>query len=274
MVPRVDLVLEYKGGGFFVEKFNYALQEQQGNKESEEFITRRIVIKIGSSTITDGTEDLDIAFIENISQQVGLLFRKGVEILIVTSGAVASGKKGLKSVDTILDKQVAALYGQPELISEWRRALNNNGVKKVGQLLVTDNDLGDIKDVTIKALSYGVVVANANDPVSNYEMKKYLISQDNDRLAGHIAKTIDADTLLLLTDVEGVLDKDGKTIKTFNSNEEVVIFSSSTGLGTGGISSKIEVAQKFSGRAIIVNGRTKDVLLKVSRGEKIGTQFH
>lgn len=240
--------------------------------EEERFVTRRMVIKIGSSTITGNTENLDANFMENIASQVSLLFNQGIEVIIVTSGAVASGKKGLESVDTVLDKQVAALFGQPELISSWKEALNNNGVKKVGQLLVTDTDLKSVKPLLSKALYYGVVVVNANDPVNDYEMKQFLVSADNDRLAGFIAKVISADTLLLLTDVDGVLDKDGKTIETFNSNEEITIFSASTSLGTGGIFSKIQEAQEFTGRAIIANGRTNDVVLKVARGKKVGTE--
>jgi len=244
------------------------------NKESEKFISRRMVVKIGSSTITGGGENLDIKFIENISQQAGFLFNNGVEILIVSSGAVKSGKKGLGSLNTALDEQVAALFGQPDVISEWRKALNKSGVKKVGQLLIVEADLKSIKPLLDKALHYGVVVANGNDSVNDYEIKMLLVSADNDRLAGFSAKAIDADTLLLLTDTDGVLDKSGKTIDTFRKGEEVVIFPSSKTISIGGISSKIQVAQEFQGRAIIANGRAKNVLLKVAQGKRVGTQFN
>lgn len=253
---------------------NYQEREIIFHPEQEKFVTRRMVVKIGSSTVTGGTDTLDEIFMENIARQASLLFHSGVAVVIVTSGAVASGKKGLESVDTVLDKQVAALYGQPELISKWRETLNNNGVKKVGQLLVKDDDLKSMKPLLDKVLHYGVVVVNANDPVNDYEMKQFLVSADNDRLAGFIAEAINADTLLLLTDVDGVLNRDGKAIETFNSKEEVTIFSASTNLGTGGLSSKIKVAQDFTGRAVIANGKAEDVLLKVARGEKVGTQFH
>ncbi|MBI2028076.1 MAG: hypothetical protein HYT07_00570 [Candidatus Levybacteria bacterium] len=252
---------------------NHQEREIGFHLEQERFVTRRMVVKIGSSTITGNTENLDVNFMENIARQVSLLFNQGIEVMIVTSGAVISGKRGLGRVDTVLDKQVAALYGQPELISEWRKTLNNNGVKKVGQLLVTDIDLRNVKTILSKSLHFGVVVVNANDPVNNYEMKQFLVSADNDRLAGFIAKEIDADTLLLLTDVDGVLDKSGKVINNFSTKEEIVIFSASS-LGTGGMSSKIQVAQEFIGRAIIANGRSENVLLKVARGEEVGTQFH
>jgi|WetSurMetagenome_2_1015567.scaffolds.fasta_scaffold02934_2 glutamate 5-kinase len=242
--------------------------------EQEKFVTRRMVVKIGSSTITGGSETLDKKFIESISQQVGALFNRGVEVLIVSSGAVASGKRDLGNVNSVIDKQVAALYGQPELISEWRKALNNNGVDKIGQLLVKDTDLKNIKPLLDKALRYGVVIVNANDPVNDYEMKQFLVSADNDKLAGFLAKSIDADTLLLLTDKDGVLDRNGKTVETFDSKTEIVIFDESKDVANGGIASKIQVAQEFAGRSIIANGRSSNIVLKVARGEKIGTRFH
>ena len=248
--------------------------KHRSDKESEKFISRRMVVKIGSSTITGGGEALDEKFLANISKQAERLFNKGVEVLIVSSGAVESGKKGLGSLNTVLDEQVAALFGQPEVISGWRKALNKKGVKKAGQLLLAETDLNSIKPLLDKALRYGVVIVNANDPVNDYEIKKFLVSADNDRLAGFLAKEIGADTLLLLTDVNGVLDKNGKTIDAFKTGEEVVIFSSSKVVFTGGISSKIQVAQEFPGRAIIASGRTDSVLLKVAQGKKVGTQFN
>ena len=253
---------------------NYERRENIFHPEKVRFVTQRMVVKIGSSTVTGGSDVLDVNFMENIAGQVGKLFKSGVKVIIVTSGAVAAGKKGLGETNSILDKQVAALYGQSELISEWKQVLNNKGVEKVGQLLVTDNDLGNIDKVINRSLSFGVVVVNANDPVNDYEMKQFLVSKDNDRLAGFIAKSIGADTLLLLTDVDGVLDKDGKVMDSFNSTQEVMIFSASTSFGTGGMSSKVQIAQEFTGRAVIANGRAEDVELKVARGQKIGTQFH
>lgn len=244
------------------------------NKESEKFTSRRMVVKIGSSTITGGGEALDGKFLANISQQAERLFSKGVEVLIVSSGAVESGKKDLGSLDTVLDRQVAALFGQPEVISEWRKALNKSGVKKVGQLLLTETDLKSIKPLLDKALRHGVVVVNANDPINDYEMKSFLVSADNDKLAGFLAREIGADTLLLLTDADGVLNKSGETIDTFKTGEEVVIFSSSKTTYAGGILSKIQVAQEFQGRAIIANGRTGNVLLKAAQGKRVGTQFN
>ncbi|MDP2649834.1 MAG: hypothetical protein Q8P10_03235 [bacterium] len=268
MVPRVNLVLEYKGGGFFVEKFNYALQEQGRTKEQEKFISRIMVVKIGSSTITGGTENLDVNFVGDIARQARTLRSDGVQLVIVTSGAVASGKKELASTES-------SIFGQTNLVWTWINALIANGIKleDIGYLLLTDNHLGDDLGVILKkTLRYGVLIINGEDAVNG--ITKSIICKDNDKLAGFLGKLIDADTLLLLTDKDGVLDKDGKTIETFDSKTEVVIFDESKKISNGGIGSKIQVAQEFMGRAIIANGRADDVVLKVARGEKVGTQFH
>lgn len=236
--------------------------------EQERFVARRMVVKIGSSTITGNTENLDVNFMENIARQVSLLSNQGVEVIIVTSGAVASGKKGLKSVDNV----TASVFGQTKLMTTWYEALKRNGVKEVGHLLLTDNHLVDgIGTILRDALRCGVLVVNGQDAVN--DLSRSEICKDNDRLAGFIAESIDADTLLLLTDKDGVLDKDKNTIELFDSKTEIVVFDESKDIANGGIASKIQVALGFSGRAIIANGRTNDVVLKTGRDEMIGTRF-
>lgn len=249
-----------------MEKFNYALHEQQRSRESEKFITRRMVIKIGSSTITGGTDTLDVNFMENIARQISVLVSQGVEVMIVTSGAVASGKKELIAA-------AASMFGQTKLMGGWADALKASGVGKedIGHLLLTDNHLVDgIGDVLRDALRCGIVIVNGQDAVN--DLSDSIICKDNDRLAGTLVKLVGADTLLLLTDKDGVLDKDGKTIETFDSTTEIVIFSEHKGVSNGGIASKIRVAREFAGRVIIANGRSNDVILKVAQGKKVGTE--
>lgn len=251
-----------------MEKFDYVLREQQGQEESEKFITRRMVIKIGSSAITGGTDTLDVNFMENIARQASLLFHSGVEVIIVTSGAVASGKKGLTS-------ESSSIFGQTKLMKSWVEALMVNGVKEgdIGHLLLTDNHLVDgIGTILKEALRRGVLIVNGQDAVNDLSGSK--ICKDNDKLAGFLAESIGADTLLLLTDENGVLDKDRKTIEAFDTKTEIVIFDKAKNVSNGGIVSKIQVAKEFTGRAIIANGRTANVALKAARGEKVGTQFN
>jgi len=242
-----------------VEKFNYSLQDQQKNKEQEKFVTRRMVIKIGSSTITCGTENLDVIFMENITRQVSVLFHSGVEVMIVTSGAVASGgKKGSE-------------FGQTKLIMGWGETLKKHGVTEIASYLLTDNDLvGGIGERLKNKLKHGVSIINGQDAVNDLVGSK--ICKDNDKLAGFLAKSIGADTLLLLTDKDGVLDKDGKTIGILDPTAEVVIFDESKEVFNGGIDSKVRVAREFNGRAIIADGRMDNAILKVAQGKKVGTE--
>jgi len=123
-----------------------------------------------------------------------------------------------------------------------------------------------IGDILSGALQYGILIINGQDAVNDLSQSK--ICKDNDQLAGFLAKEIEADTLLLLTDKDGVLDKDGNTIETFDSKTEIVILDKSKEVYNGGIVSKIQVAQEFSGRAVIANGRTEDIILKVAQGKK------
>ncbi|OGH30705.1 MAG: hypothetical protein A3B41_04145 [Candidatus Levybacteria bacterium RIFCSPLOWO2_01_FULL_37_26] len=233
------------------------------NSEQEKFVTRRMVVKIGSSTITGNTESLDVNFMENIARQVSLLFHSGVEVMIVTSGAVASGKKGLDGEDNT----TVSIYGQTILITNWHEVLKKNGVKDVGHLLLTDNHLVDgIGDILSDALRCGVLVINGQDAVN--ELSKSKICKDNDQLAEFLAKSINADTLLLLTDKDGVLDENQKTIEVIDSNTKIGTLHESKEVYSGGIDSKIQVAIGFAGKAVIANGRTEDIILKVAQGKK------
>ena len=231
--------------------------------EEERFVTRRMVIKIGSSTITGNTENLDVNFMENIVRQATSLFHNGVEVIIVTSGAVASGKKGLTL-------EASSMFGQRNLITGWDKVFEKYGIE-IGPLLLTDNHLVEgLGKVLVDALKGGILIINGQDAVNNLSNSE--ICKDNDRLAGSLAKLVNADTLLLLTDKDGVLDKDRKTIEILNPTAEIVIFDESKKVFNGGIVSKIKVAREFSGRAIIADGKTEDVVLKVARGEKAGTE--
>lgn len=246
-------------------------------KEKEQFVTKRLIVKIGSSTITEDGDPLNRDFMDNIAVQVSELLRGGVEVAIVSSGAVACGRKILGDIGaTTLDNQVAAVYGQPALIAQWTIAFSKHGIN-VGQELLTDQNLKSSKLVLEKSLKRGVVIINANDAVNDEEMKQFAISADNDKLAGYVADLINADTLILLTDVDGVLDEGGKVMETIVSNENAeIVFRDKSAVGTGGMESKVEIAKEIanSGKiAFIANGKTPNVLLRIARGETLGTRI-
>ncbi len=186
------------------------------NKEQRKFIARRMVVKIGTTTITGGQSRPDSLFMKEVARQTTELLNDGVEVVIVSSGAVASGKKeGFERRD-IADKQVEAVFGQRKLMEQWSRAFEEHGIEDVGQQLYTDIDLHErtasARDVLTRALRRGVVIVNYNDGVSDEEMRKVERATDNDVLAQQVAALINADTLLFLTDTDGVLDENGATI--------------------------------------------------------------
>lgn len=246
------------------------------SKEKEQFVTRRLIVKIGSSTITKDGDPLNRDFMDNIAVQVSELFRRGVEVAIVSSGAVACGRKILGDIGTAtLDNQVAAVYGQPELIAQWKIAFSKYGVN-VGQELLTDYNLKNSKLVLENSLKRGVVIINANDAVNDEEMRQFAISADNDRLAGYVTNLVNADTLILLTDVEGVLDERGQLLDYVDRLEDIESVIQNSGTGIGGMWSKCVVAKQVARegqRSIIANGRTSNVILRIARGENLGTRF-
>lgn len=255
---------------------NTGAERQPGGVEQEHFVTRRIVVKIGSSTITeDATKEnpLNIDLIDDIARQCSQLYRSGIDVVIVSSGAVACGRH-LLSIDEndIRDKQVEAVYGQPTLIGTWVNAFRKYGVI-AGQALITENDLNEAKSVLQKALKSGVVIVNANDAVSTAEMEEFLVSADNDRLAGFVANTIEADTILILTDVEGVLDANRVLVKDGFLIDESILFHQDSSTGTGGMKSKVEVLKDLANRGIkgiITSAKHNNVVLEAARGNTEG----
>lgn len=249
------------------------MKKTSSKQKTEKFISKRMIVKIGSSSIAKNGNPLNGSLMRTIARQCAILYKSGVEISIVSSGAVAAGKKLLKSTnDDIIHDQVAAIYGQNHLMNKWDRVFKKYSIL-TGQVLLSENDLKNPNTPIMMGLKRGVQIINANDAVNNEEMKAYFLSADNDRLAGHIAQFINADTLLLLTDVDGVLDEKGQVIKEMRENKKVKLVGKSK-LGTGGMMSKVIVgfrAAKNNIRTVIANAYEKDVVLKVARGERFGT---
>lgn len=251
------------------------------NQEQRKFIARRMVVKIGTTTITGGQSRPDSLFMKEVARQTTELLNDGVEVVIVSSGAVASGKKeGFERRD-IADKQVEAVFGQRKLMEQWSRAFEEHGIEDVGQQLYTDIDLHErtasARDVLTRALRRGVVIVNYNDGVSDEEMRKVERATDNDVLAQQVAALINADTLLFLTDTDGVLDENGATISSVDRLEDIQdLIRTGEGSGTGGPWSKwvqAKSAARDGRRAFISHGRGEDTILKIASGRHVGTRF-
>lgn len=251
--------------------------EQRNNEqaEAEKFLSRRIIVKVGSNVLTEGAtkeEPLNLATIDDVARQCSELFRSGVEVYLVSSGSVASGRNLLdKNDDDIKDKQVEAVYGQPQLMFAWIGAFKKYGVN-CGQILLTENDLPNAAEIIRRSAKEGVVIINENDAVSDEEMKQFVISADNDRLAAFVASRVEAETLVLLTDVQGILDKEGKLIES-GDDVDVAFLNDNGGKGRGGMFSKAYVAKlsQHSGmNAFIGSAKVRDIILRIAREDVRG----
>lgn len=250
---------------------------------------RRVVVKIGSGVLTHHQEIIAEDVIESLVDEMSSLIDSGKEVIIVTSGSVAAGtrKLGLKrSPKSIPEKQAAAAAGQSTLIRYYEKAFEKRE-HKVAQILLTSDGLSDrvrylnARNTITTLLHYGVVpVINENDTVVVDEIK----FGDNDNLSAMVLGLSDADLLIILTDTEGLYNKDPrkfddasliKTVKNIDSEVEAVAGGTS-GVGTGGMVTKVEAAKRvtaFGAATVIAHGERKNVLLDVLRGDDVGTFF-
>lgn len=250
---------------------------------------KRIVLKFGTSSITNNTRTLYRPNIIEFVRQVALLHREGVDLAIVSSGAVAAGRELLNHPSLPKDlpaKQMFASVGQSRLIHLWAEMLSYYDIF-VGQLLLTRGDLIsrksylNIRDTLTSLISRRVIpIINENDSVATEEMRL----GDNDNLSARIANLMGAELLLLLTDQEGLFDKnpasasDAKLIGVVdNIDDSVFSLARGTGaLGTGGMATKIEAAQiavQSGIPTVIAKFSERDVILRIAAGEAIGTLF-
>jgi glutamate 5-kinase len=253
------------------------------------YSARRVVVKVGSNVLTED-HGLNLKAIRSISRQICRLIDGGIEIVLVSSGAMASGikKVGLdKRPDEIPKRQAIAAVGQAGLIMEYEKAFARSH-RKVAQILLTGDDLNNRKrylnarNTLCTLLSWQVVpIINENDTVMIEEIQ----FGDNDNLAAMITLLMDADILVNLTDIDGLYTKDPRT----NSDADFIPLVSTIGedikkiagdipgaLGTGGMLSKINAAKKVTAAGIpmvIANGGRSDVLKKLFSGKDVGTFF-
>jgi len=258
---------------------------------SQSFIknARRVVVKIGSGVLTLD-HGLNTDLIETISQQISCLWDNGTEVILISSGAIASGVKKIgfkKRPEGIPARQAAAALGQAGLILAYDKAFSKYD-RKVAQILLTKDDLSNRKrylnarNTITKLLSWGVIpVINENDTVAIEEIKL----GDNDNLAAMITLLMDADILINLTDIDGLYDKDPR------QNSDACLISEVTeitdkmekaacgipgNLGTGGMLSKLKAAKKLSQAhipMIIAKGLKPEILNDLCAGRAQCTYF-
>lgn len=236
--------------------------------------SRRIVIKVGSKALA-GDGELQQKFAQELSGLAGP--KRG--FVLVTSGAIAFGmsRLGYRSRPKETGKlQAAAAAGQSVLMRRWDEAFSAVGLT-VAQVLLTHDDLADrervnnARDAFAELLEAGAIpVVNENDTVSTAEIRL-----DNDQLAAMVAPLVSADLLVLLTDVEGVLDKHGKRIALMNDDAELgTVVQQGERLGSGGIHSKLDAAYKacHSGASVVIAQASRPQVIKdILAGADVGT---
>jgi glutamate 5-kinase len=252
---------------------------------------KRIVVKIGTNTLTKNG-GIDAAYVRQMAAQISSVLKTGRQIVIVTSGAIGMGAGQLALAGEVKEtkmRQACAAIGQPLLMAEYRKSFLRYGVT-VAQVLLTADVLNNRKTYlnlrnsieTLLKLSV-VPILNENDSVSTEEIGSAF--GDNDRLSALVASKIDADLLIMLTDIDALYDKDprkfadAKPIRAvFEITEEIVRTAGGKGsrFSTGGMKTKIEAAKIASNagcRMVLANGRLKDVIGRIIAGEEIGTLF-
>lgn len=249
----------------------------------------RIVIKIGSGVITDNG-GLNVALIESVCEDVVRLYDKGYEVVIVSSGAVAAGKGDLGITgrpETIPLQQAAAAIGQSRLMRTYKDAFRKHG-KTVGQILLTRDDLANrrrflnARNTLMTLLEHGIIaVVNENDSVVVDEIR----FGDNDNLSAMTTNLAEASLLVIMSDVDGLFDCNPHTndkaqlislVERVDEKIEQMAGETITTIGTGGMASKVKAAKRatlYGVGVAVINGRTKNALLRLLDGEEIGTYF-
>ena len=249
---------------------------------------RRIVVKVGSSLVTNEGRGLDADAIGHWCEQLAALVKDGREVIMVSSGAIAEGMKRLKWATRpkgIHELQAAAAVGQMGLAQVYETKLRENGIGSA-QVLLTHADLADrerylnARSTLLTLLSLGVVpVINENDTVVNDEIK----FGDNDTLGALVANLVEADALIILTDQKGLYTADPRkdpaaqfvhTGKAGDPALEAMAGGAGSSIGSGGMITKILAARRAAGSGastVIAWGREPQALIRLTQGEAIGT---
>ncbi len=251
---------------------------------------KRIVVKVGSSTLTHASGRLNLRRIEALAKTLSDLKNAGKEIVLVSSGAVSAGiaKAGLgHRPESLEEKQAMASIGQSELMKIYDRFFSDYG-HKVGQILMTR----DVVDNPIRRtaaentfntlLRMGCIpIVNENDAVSTDELVKF---GGNDILSAHVANLCHADVLINLSDIDGLFDSDprkdpdAELVERVDDIDAILSFAGGAGTerGTGGMEAKLTAAKMVTENGIpmfIMNGSDPEILYQLLDGKQVGTYF-
>ena len=249
------------------------------------------IVKVGSRSLTGDDGLLDREQVANLARQLVKLVELGKRVVLVSSGAVASGvgRLGLPNRPTDLATlQAVAAIGQTHLIQVYEQTFSQFN-RFAAQVLLTASELDDrvaylnVRNTLNRLLEMGCIpIINENDTVAVDELKTTF--GDNDRLAGMVAGLLEGSLLVILSDVRGLYDRDPSdanahvitSVPKIDESVEELVRDRKTGVSKGGMASKLSTAKfvTMSGQSVVIAwGREPDVLLRLSRGEEIGTVF-
>ncbi|MBI4241601.1 MAG: glutamate 5-kinase [Candidatus Rokubacteria bacterium] len=251
---------------------------------------RRLVVKVGSGLIASPGAGLDAGRVRQVADDLARVVAAGKEVVLVSSGAIAAGmaRLGLSARPrSIPEKQAAAAVGQSALMWHYEQAFARHGLK-VAQVLVTQEDIShrarylNARNTLVTLLRFGVLpIVNENDTVAVEEIKV----GDNDNLSALVAHLIDADLLVLLTDVDGLYTGDPRrdraarridVVEALTEEIQRLAQDEADAVSVGGMSTKLQAAQKAMASGIpmvIASGREAHTLFRLLKGEPVGTVF-
>ncbi|MDO5041288.1 MAG: glutamate 5-kinase [Peptoniphilus sp.] len=251
---------------------------------------KRVVVKVGSSSITHDNGIINLSRIDDLAWELSNLKNHGLEVVLVSSGSIAAGAKrlNLKSRPRdVVGKQAASSVGQVALMNTYNRAFNVYDYCASQILLTRQIEIDEIMRVNAintfnELLKMNVIpVVNENDTISTFEIE----FGDNDTLSAVVARMIDADLLILLSDIDGLYSDDPnknpdakfiERVTEISENLQKMAKGSSSFLGTGGMCTKLNAAKLCIDKnidVVIANSKDFSVIRKIIRGENIGTIF-
>ncbi len=265
-----------------------------------EFINaKRIVIKLGTNVLRNDEGYVSLPRIYTFIEDIANLVKAGKEVIVVTSGAVGLGKKrlGLEDTQGTALKQACAAIGQGKLMSIYENGFDTYGLT-AAQILLTEDDFSirerylSLRTTLNKLLELGTVpIINQNDTVSTLDVAIRYVQEDmqvcfsdNDKLSSLVASELDADLLIILSDINGLYDDNPKTNPNAKLIKEVSevddkILSLACGVsdgGRGGMETKLKAAKlvtRFGGKVLIANGKQPYIIKRIFEGEDLGTMF-
>lgn len=252
---------------------------------------KRIVIKIGSTSLTHENGKINLRRIDKLSMVLSDLRNKGIDVLLVSSGAIAVGADRLGLSERprdVIGKQASSAVGQALLMQIYERAFGEYN-QKLAQILLTKAAFEsaykkrNARNTIDRLFELAVIpIVNENDTTATDELNEF---SDNDTLSAYVADLIDSDALIILSDIEGLYTKDPNkyddaeiidTVTAIGDNIHRIAGGSSSALGTGGMATKVRAAELLNERGIdvvIAKGDDPSVVFDILDGKKVGTMF-